>query len=195
MSIGTFFTVAGGLGNLWAQRKAGKVAEAGQKEYLGSMEANLAGQKSDIYDLMGADAHRDFLQTDQAQSMLRMTQDQLKEQANRIRGGLARSGGTTEAEIAATGQTNQSYADVMNRLAGHGSQYNQMARSRLMQALQGFAGQQQNLIRDKQGFSADKAKGLSDAGQGLSDSMTQMGIAQDKEMWKVLKLFGIDLDD
>ena len=175
------FAVVGGLGNAWAQYRAGKIMKAGKDQYTQTIEDLIQSGEADINSLIAQEAYRNFMDTDLAQSTLRTTQDQLRENAERIRGGLASSGGTTEAAVAAQTATNRGYADVINRMVGHGQTYNDNARNRLLQARMGMMDRKGSHATNLLGFARDEAQGWSQAGSNFSKSMVDLGAAYQKD--------------
>jgi hypothetical protein len=191
MSLGVLTTVIGGVGNIFAQAKAGKIAKAGNEAYVEGMEGILGEQKADIAGLLGQDAYRNYMDTAQAQSIINTTREQLRENAERIRGGIAASGGTTEAAVAGQTAMNRGYADTINRLAGHGTQYSQMAKQRLLSALMHQGQMEGAFARDKLGMSDRHADRLSKSGQQFQESMIGVGAAFNDDVETIANALGI----
>jgi hypothetical protein len=192
-AIGKPFAIVGGLGNTFAQMMAARQAKKGEQAYTGSMEELLAGQSADIEGLLGGDAYRNYLDTAQAQSMLETTRQQLQDYANQIKGGVARSGGTTESAVASQTAGTKGYADIVNRMAGHGTQYNQMAKSRLLGARQGLNRDKGQYATNLYSMSQNKAEGISKQGQNFSNSMVGLGESYAADTEGIMKLLGIGL--
>ncbi len=179
----------GGLGKLYGSWQAGREAKRGREAYegtmqdvLGGMREDVAGQREDIARYLEPDAHRDYMQTAQAQSMMEASRGQLQDMARQIRGGVARTGGTPEAAIAGQTAATRGYADIINRLAGHGTQYRQQAQGRLMGALQGWRGAQAGvhaaeggMAGELLGMSQQQAQQHAQSGQGWLEAL--LGLA------------------
>ncbi len=170
----TGLVIAGGAANLYSQWRAGQHAQRADRRYQQGMEAHLAGQRADIYSLLGPAAHQDFMQTDMAQSTLGQAREQLREQSERIRGGVARTGGTTEAAVAGQTATNRGYADIISRLVGHGTTYQDQARARLMSALGTLGFQQTQHLGTMHSLGHQRADRLSQAGQGMGTGLMDL---------------------
>jgi hypothetical protein len=190
-AVGMPFALVGGLGNTFAQIAAGKQAKKGEGAYRSAIEGLLAGQRADIEGLLGGDAYRNYLETAQAQSVMEAARQQLQDHATQIRGGVARSGGTAEASVAAQTAGTRGYADIVNRLAGHGTQYNQTARARLMSARQGLGRDQGQYATNLYSMSQNKAAGISQAGQNFSNSMVGLGESYSSDIEGIMKLLGL----
>ncbi len=180
--------IVGGLGSIYGQYRAGKEARKGRREYRSSMEdilaemrGDVAGQREDIARYLEPDVHRDYMQTAEAQSVLGGARDQLQQLSQRIRGGVARTGGTTEAALAGQEQATKGYADIMGRLAGHGTQYRQQAQRALMSGLSGWRGAQHGVRQAESGMAENiygqrmgMAAGHAQAGQNWLEALTNL---------------------
>ena len=181
--------VIGGLGKIYSDHRAGRQARKGRREYrsamdqiIQAMQGDVQGQREDIARFLEPDVHRNYMQTAEAQSVMESARGNLQNLAQQIRGGVARSGGTTEAAVAGQGAASAGYADILNRLAGHGTQYKQQAQRTLMSALQGYRGAQQG-VHQAQGQMATNifnqrqqmAAGHAQAGQNWLESLLALG--------------------
>ncbi len=166
--------IAAGLGNLYAQYRAGQRAETADKRYQQQMQQMLQGQRADISSLLGPAAYQNYMDSDAAQSLLEQARSQLQEQTQQIRGGVARSGGTTEAAVAGQTAATRGYADIINRMAGQGTQYQDQARQRLMWALQNLSHQKAGLHGHQLQTGHRRAETLSAGGQQMSGAFTDL---------------------
>jgi hypothetical protein len=189
MSVALGAAIIGGLGSLYGQYRAGKEAQKGRRAYrnqmgeiVSGMEENVAGQREDIARYLEPDAHRNYMESAEAQSVMEGARGSLQEMARRMRGGVARSGGTMESAVAGQTAAAKGYADVVNRLAGHGTMYTQMARRSLTGALQGWRGAQHgvsgmkaNVAGNMFNQSQQMAQGHAQSGQNFLNAMIGVG--------------------
>lgn len=178
-------SVLGGLGSLYGQVQAGKEAKRGQRAYdtrmedvLGQMRGDVSGQREDIARFLEPDVHRNYMQTAEAQSIMEGARGNLQDMARQVRGGVARTGGTTEAAVAGQEAATSGYADILGRLAGHGTQYRQQAQRTLTSALQGWRGAQHGVRQAETGVagtqlqaSQQRAGQWGQAGQNWLDAL------------------------
>ena len=131
-------TIIGGIGAYYANRKAGKVSESAANQYNMALQQIMAKQQGNVDTLLAPELYKDHMQSSDIQSTLGMVRQQMQQQQDAVTGGVTSRGGTTEATIAATGQANRQYADIINRLYSHADTYRRDARDRYMQGLQGL---------------------------------------------------------
>ena len=175
LTAGLIMGGVGGLGNLYAQYRAGRTARSGQKAYEDQMDGLLSGQRANIEGLLAPDAFRNYLDTGQGQSMLEATRSQLQQNMQQLQGNVASAGGTNEARLAGMTSMNQGYADILNRIAGQGAQYQQGARQQLMAARQGLSDRQGAHAQNLYSMSQNRAQGMAQAGAGFGGAMTNLG--------------------
>jgi len=166
--------LAGGAANLYSQWRAGEQARAADRRYRRAMDQHLAGQREDIHSILGPAAFGDFLETDQAQGVLTQAREGLREQSDRIRGGVARSGGTTEAAVAGQTAMGRGYADIISRLVAGGERYQDQARARLMSALGNLGYQQAQHYGNIHALDQQHADRISRAGHGVGTSFVDL---------------------
>ena len=189
MSLALLPTIAGGIGSIWAQRKAGKIADKAREEYTMGME-NLFSQQQDSLDAyLKPGMYENFMQSELAQSAFAQARDQIKKQSDAIRGGVASTGATPEAAIAASTKGADQYGDIINRMYGQGTQYRERARGMYHQGmqnlLQGRMGHEGNLLQ----FGMDKAQGYNQLGQNLLGAGIGVGQYMDEQVKDLASLF------
>jgi hypothetical protein len=184
--IGTALAVAGGIGKMYGDYRAGKQAKDGREEFnasmgnvIGNMESNVQGQRDDISRYLEPDLYRNYMETAEAESVMSGARENLQNLSQQIRGGVARTGGTVESAIAGQSAGARNYADVVSRLAGHGTAYKQNAQRMHQGALQGWRGAQQGVEASKANHagnllsqSQQMAQGHAQSGQGFLEAMT-----------------------
>lgn len=187
MPIATSAVVLGGLGKIYGSWRAGREAKKGREQYMSAMEGILRDMRTDVDDqrtdiarYLEPEVHRDYMDTAEAQSVMEGARDNLQNIARQVRGGVARTGGTTEATLAGQEVATRGYADVLNRLAGHGTQYKHQARRTLMSSLQGWRGAQQGVhgaaaqhAGEVFGASQQQAAQHAQSGQNWLEAMTE----------------------
>ena len=189
MSIALGLGIVGGLGSIYGQYRAGKEAKRGRREYrsamdgvVSDMQQNVAGQREDIARYLEPDVHRNYMESAEAQSVMEGARGNLQEMAQRLRGGVARSGGTVESAVAGQTAAAKGYSDILSRLAGHGTRYKQNAQRMMAGSLQGWRGAQQGVAQTQAGVagnlfnqSQQRAAGNAQSGQNFLESMTALG--------------------
>ncbi len=169
--------IIGGLGSIFSQAKAGKTAREAKQNYITGMEDLFSQQQENLDKYVKPDMFNNPLETEFAQSTLAQVREQLKKNAEATRKGVASSGATPEAAIAATTAGSSQYADIINKLYGQGTQYKQAARDRYVQGMQGLLqgqmGYQGNLLnmgnQQAQNY-LQLGENLASAGAGLSSA-------------------------
>ncbi len=184
-------TVLGGIGSLYANRKAGKVSEKAQNEYNMAMQQLLAKQQGMVDTHMAPDMYQDHMQGSDVQSTLSMVRDQIQNQQQAIHGGITARGGTAEASMAASGQANKQYGDIINRLYSHASGYRRDARDRYLQGLQGLMGMEDRMAGQLYQQGQDRAQGWEQWGQNAMTAGVGLDKAMDAKMAQVMKLLGV----
>lgn len=192
-SMGLPFALIGGIGNMLMQRKAGKMMDKAEGKYRGVMDDYIQGYGADVEGLLAGDAFRNYLDTAQAQSMLEQARKQLTGQAEQIRGGIARSGGTAESAIASQTASNQGLADIITRMAGHGTQFNQSGRQRLFEGRRSAGQARGQYAANLYSMAGDKAQGMVNAGKGFSSAMTGIGEGLSANSDLLMKVLGVGI--
>jgi len=169
--------VLGGLANIWGQRRAGREAERAQEQYQSNMESLLQSQQESLDKYIRPGMYENFMQSEQSQSALAAVRDQIQRQSQQLRGNVARTGATPEAEIAASSAGADQYSDIVNRLYGHGTTYRQQARDRYMQGTQNLMQQQAGLQQNLLGMGMQRAQNWSQFGQNIGQAGSAMSTA------------------
>lgn len=189
MSLALLPTVAGGIGAIWAQRKAGRIADRAKSQYELGMESLFSQQQDSLDAYLKPGMYENYMQSEMAQSALAQARDQIKKQADAVRGGVASTGATPEAAIAAATRGSEQYSDLINRMYGQGTQYRDRARGMYQQGvqnlLQGRMGHQGTLLQ----FGMDKAQGYNQLGQNLLGAGIGVGQYMDQQVSDLASLF------
>ena len=178
MAIATTAAILGGMGKLYSDWRAGREAQKGRRQYRKTMEESLAGERADIAKYLEPDAHRDYMQTAEAQSIMETSRQNLQDASRQIRGGVARAGGTTEAAVAGQEVATGGYADILSRLAAHGTQYRQYAQRLLTDALSRFRGREAGYAGQLFDMSTQRAGQHAPAGQNWLEALLAYGGTQ-----------------
>jgi hypothetical protein len=134
--------------------------------------------------------YENFLESEMAQSAFAQARDQIKKQTDAVRGGVASTGATPEAAIAASSRGAEQYGDIINKIYGQGTQYRQQARGMYQQGmqniLQGKMGHEGNLLK----LDMDKAQGYNQLGQNLLGAGIGVGQYMDQGIKDLVSLLG-----
>jgi len=152
---------------------AGITGKRAQKKYDKQMKAMLGEQRGDIDAIFKGDMNRNWMQSEQAQSVLQQMQQMMQQNQARTRGVAAR-GGTVESQVAQQGAGNQQYADILNRLFGQATNYRQDARNRYMSAMDQLFGRQAGHASHNLGAGMQRAGYYAQAGQQMSEGMKDL---------------------
>lgn len=190
MSLALLPTVAGGIASIWAQKKAGKIADAARTDYKSGMESLFSQQQDSLDAYIKPGMYENFLESEMAQSAFAQARDQIKKQTDAVRGGVASTGATPEAAIAASSRGAEQYGDIINKIYGQGTQYRQQARGMYQQGmqniLQGKMGHEGNLLK----LDMDKAQGYNQLGQNLLGAGIGVGQYLDQSVKDFVELLG-----
>lgn len=182
--------IIGAIGNSYAQYRAGQEATRARKNFGKGMRENFTGEQGDLDAYLKGDMYKNYLDSDMARSTLKTVQDQLRENAQRIQGGVATTGGTPEAAIGAQTAGANQYADIINRLYAHGTNYQTDARNRYMQGLQGLYGAKRGFEKDRYSIGMGISQGWMNQGQNFQEGMNQIGDALDEDALLIMKMVG-----
>jgi hypothetical protein len=150
-------TLLGGIGSLYANKKAGKVSDEATSAYNMAMQQLLAKQQGMVDTHLAPELYADHMQSSDVQSTLAQVREQIQQQQQAVQGGITSRGGTAEAAMAYTGQANKQYGDIINRLYSHASGYRKDARERYLQGLQGLMGMQDRIAMQNYNQGQQKA--------------------------------------
>jgi hypothetical protein len=150
--IGAAFQAVGAVAANARQNKAIQ----GQRKVLGQQMAEDR-----------AEMNANYLDRADSQAVLREVREQNKEQMASLNTEGVKRGMTDEAKIAAAGQLNKAYANVVSRLGAVGAQYRDRARERMRGTQQQMAGLEYNTAMAQ-------AKGIGDAASLASTSVNDV---------------------
>jgi hypothetical protein len=157
--------IAGGVGQLFG---LGKSAQANKKydQYLSGMNRKLDTWYNKEY-------NTNYLDTDEAKSVLRLLQNQAKEVSGDLESSAAITGASAEKQVAAKDKLNQNYTNAATRLSGYGTQ-------RKDQIQREYMGRKNNLDQMNLQSLASKDQNWSQFGQN------SMGLAQNALMMNAM---------
>lgn len=125
-------TILGTIGSWYGHRRAGKAAEKAESDYKMDMQNLLTQQRSELDKLVAPDMYKDHMQSTEIQGALSQIRDQLRRQAEGIRGNVARGGLTTSAQVDLTTRQNKTLADTMSGMGMHATGLQRQATDRYM---------------------------------------------------------------
>lgn len=157
--LGFWGAIIGGafqaIGTVAANARQNKAMQ-GQRKALGQQ---LAEDR--------AEANANYIDRADSQAVLREVREQNKEQMASLNTEGVKRGMTDEAKIAAAGQMNKAYANVVSRLGAVGAQYRDRARERMRGTQQQMAGLEYNTAMAQ-------AKGIGDAASLAATSVNDI---------------------
>jgi ABC-type Na+ efflux pump permease subunit len=128
--------------------KKAKAAKANKK----LLDSQIAESK--------ADENRNYLDTNEAKSVIKQAEQNQVEQAKNIEGRAAITGASDEAKVAGRTGVLKNYNDTLSKLSGYGTQYSQSAKNRT----RSFVGAQMDINNQK----AEGAAALMDNASALA---------------------------
>lgn len=150
------------VGTIAANARQNKAIQ-GQRKALGQQLAEAR-----------AEMNSNYIDRADSQAVLREVKEQNKEQMASLNTEGVKRGMTDEAKIAAAGQLNKNYANVVSRLGAVGAQYRDRARERMR-------GVQRELSGVEYNTTMAQAQGIGNAAAGIATSANDIWAAIQKQ--------------
>jgi hypothetical protein len=112
-------------------------------------ENQINQQQSQADTFFNNRVNRDFMETNAAKSVVEQLRKRYLDQAKEIDSQTAVTGGTAEASIAAKGQVNENYNDVMSNVASQATGYQENAENNYQNQISDIAQQRMMLAEKK----------------------------------------------
>lgn len=150
------------------QNKAKKNAEREAKKYQNDLEK----RRGDYEAWFNSEYKQDFLDTDLGRSTVNQLGQTLKNTLQNQNTSAVRGGMTTEAQVAAQGAAQDTFAQALNQLTGYGTQYKQNLRNsydyRIQNYLQPLDQLAMNKINAYSGYGAQSGQAYGDLTAALA---------------------------
>lgn len=134
-------------------------------------ENQINQQQSQADTFFNNRVNRDFMETNAAKSVVEQLRKRYLAQAKEIDSQTAANGGTAEANIAAKGQVNENYNDVMSNVASQATGYQENAENNYQNQISDIARQRMMLSEKKN----QDATNLMAAGASLLGTVADLG--------------------
>ena len=165
--IGIGSLIGGALsaaGSIYGGIKASKAAKDAQEKI-----AELRSQNKAWYDL---ESNRDFTQRGDAQRLIKMTNDSIRDRNRAAAGTQAVMGGTDASVAAAKEANNKALADAVGNISAQATDYQDKVRT-------DYANRDMALAQQQAGADMQKANAISQAIQGVTSAAGGLGTAID----------------
>lgn len=164
--VGSAMKVAGAIGGGIAARKAAK-------EQTDRLE-NLQQQNQAWYDRR---YNEDATQRADAQRLITMTEEAIKNRNRQAAGASAVMGGTTESVAAAKAANNAALTDTISQIAADAADRKDIIEGQ-------YLAKNQNIVNRQNDISAQKAQAITEAIGQVGDAANAMGGVLDNVEWK-----------
>lgn len=138
-------------------------------------ENQINQQESQAEAFFNNRVNRDFMETNAAKSVVEQLRKQYLDQAKKIDSQTAATGGTAEANIAAKGNLNENYNNVMSDVAGQATGYQENAENQYQGQISDIAKQRMMLAEKKN----ENAMNLVAGGASLLGTAADLGALED----------------
>lgn len=168
--IGIGSLIGGALsaaGSIYGGIKASKAAKDAQEKI-----DDLRIQNKAWYDL---ESNRDFTQRGDAQRLIKMTNDSIRDRNRAAAGTQAVMGGTDASVAAAKEANNKALADAVGNISAQAADYQDKVRT-------DYANRDMALAQQQAGADMQKANAITQAIQGVTSAGGNVGTAVDKSL-------------
>lgn len=138
-------------------------------------ENQINQQESNAEAFFNNRVNRDFMETNAAKSVVEQLRKQYLDQAKKIDSQTAATGGTAEANIAAKGNLNENYNNVMSNIASNATDYQENAENQYQNQVSDIAKQRMMLAEKKN----ENAMNLVAGGASLLGTAADLGALED----------------
>lgn len=141
-----------------------------QKKAIGKIEDSLAEQQAQNQDWYDRRYNEDATQRADAQRLLTMTENSIKERNKQAAAAAAVMGGTEESVAAAKAQNNQALVDATSQIAASADARKDAIEQQFMETRAGLAKQQNDMTMQKALATKDQIQAVSDAAGSMASA-------------------------
>ncbi len=141
-----------------------------QKKAIGQIEDSLAEQQSQNQDWYDRRYNEDATQRADAQRLLTMTENSIRERNKQAAAAAAVMGGTEESVAAAKAQNNQALVDATSQIAASADARKDAIEQQFMETRAGLTDQQNNMIMQKAQATKQAVQGVADAAGSIASA-------------------------
>lgn len=165
ISMGILGSVLGGALGIGASIFGGRKASQAMKK----VKENLEGQMKENQAWYNRRYNEDATQRADAQRILTITNDNIRERNRQAAGTQAVTGGTDESVAATKAANALALAEATSQIAMAGERRKDQVEGQYMQSKAGLNSQLNDMERAKAGAISQAAQGVADAGAGMAD--------------------------
>ena len=142
-----------------------------QKRAMQKVEASLEKQQQQNQDWYDRRYNEDATQRADAQRLLTMTENSIKERNKQAAGAAAVMGGTEESVAAAKAANNQALADATSQIAAQADARKDTIEQQFLEQRNQLTGQQNNLQMQKAQATSQAIQGVADAAGNIAGAL------------------------